>query len=44
MIRSLLLLLALLNFRNYDALGSRPDGSLNSLRALKELHIGFRPT
>jgi hypothetical protein len=33
----LLLLLALLNFRNYDALGSRPDGSLNSLRALKEL-------
>jgi hypothetical protein len=33
----LLLLLAVLNFRNYDALGSRPDGSLNSLRALKEL-------
>jgi hypothetical protein len=33
----LLVGLSLLNFRNYDALGSRPDGSLNSLRALKEL-------
>jgi hypothetical protein len=33
----LLVGLALLNVRNYDALGSRPDGSLNSLRALKEL-------
>jgi 4-amino-4-deoxy-L-arabinose transferase-like glycosyltransferase len=36
---AILLLVALtaLNFRNYDALGSRPDGSLNSLRALREL-------
>jgi hypothetical protein len=33
----LLVGLGVLNFRNYDALGSRPDGSLNSLRALKEL-------
>jgi hypothetical protein len=33
----LLVGLSVLNFRNYDALGSRPDGSLDSLRALKEL-------
>lgn len=32
--------LALLNLRNYDGLGARPDGTINSFRALKELTPG----
>jgi 4-amino-4-deoxy-L-arabinose transferase-like glycosyltransferase len=33
----LLLALAVLSFRTFDGLGARPDGSISSLRALKEL-------
>jgi hypothetical protein len=36
----LLLGLALLDFRNYDGLGSRPDGSLSAIRGLKDLTPG----
>jgi hypothetical protein len=33
----LLLGLAVLDLRNYDGLGARPDGTVNSVRALREL-------
>jgi hypothetical protein len=35
-----LLGLAALDFRNFDGLGARPDGSINSLRAFRELTPG----
>jgi hypothetical protein len=34
---ALVLVLAVVNFRNFDGLGARPDGSINSLRAFREL-------